>query len=610
MWDMATPIFLDKHHIGNLFIGQFFFKNESIDYQHFRSQAIRYNFDMEAYIDSLEKVPHLERENIDSAKIFFLRLADSLSQLSYSNLTLARSVRETKKLTESLRRDIIEREKTEKMLADSKAHLERSQEIAHLGSWELDLVSNRLTWSNEVYRIFGLSPQEFKASYEAFLEAVHPDDRVAVNNAYSGSITENKNNYEIEHRIVRKSGEIRFVHEKCDHFRNASGEIIRSVGMVHDITEYIKTEKKLKESGAKLSIALEIGNIGLWEWDLRTDALSIDKRLEKMFGLEPGTFNGSYTDFENLLNEEDIPHFKKTISNALNEDIPFETIFRVTTCNEGEKYINTKAIVEVDDSGDLEKITGVCFDITEMKRGAENVLFKLNEELLRSNKALEQFAYVASHDLQEPLRMVASFTQLLSLKYKDKLDDDARDYIRFAVEGAERMYEMINGLLAYSRIHTGDRELKEVDMNYVMEQVRKNLALQINKSKAFVSHERLPVILADEGQMIQLIQNLVSNAIKFSGGRPKIRISCSSGPRLSTFSVADKGIGIDPEYSEKIFKIFQRLMPKNEYEGTGIGLAICKIIVEGHGGKIWVESEPGKGSKFWFTLPKKPDNRI
>ncbi len=290
MWDMATPIFLDKHHIGNLFIGQFFFKNESIDYQHFRSQAIRYNFDIEAYIDSLEKVPHLERENIDSAKIFFLRLADSLSQLSYSNLTLARSVRETKKLTESLRRDIIEREKAEKMLADAKAHLERSQEIAHLGSWELDLVSNKLTWSNEVYRIFGLSPQEFKASYEAFLEAVHPDDRVAVNNAYSGSITENKNNYEIEHRIVRKSGEIRFVHEKCDHFRNESGEIIRSVGMVHDITDYKKTEKKLKESGEKLSIALEIGNIGLWVWDLRTDSLSIDKRLEKMFGLEPGTF--------------------------------------------------------------------------------------------------------------------------------------------------------------------------------------------------------------------------------------------------------------------------------------------------------------------------------
>ncbi len=179
-----------------------------------------------------------------------------------------------------------------------------------------------------------------------------------------------------------------------------------------------------------------------------------------------------------------------------------------------------------------------------MKRGAENVLFKLNEELLRSNKALEQFAYVASHDLQEPLRMVASFTQLLSLKYKDKLDDDARDYIRFAVEGAERMYEMINGLLAYSRIHTGDRELKEVDMNYVMEQVRKNLALQINKSKAFVSHERLPVILADEGQMIQLIQNLVSNAIKFSDSRPKIRISCSSGPRLSTFSVAEWELAI------------------------------------------------------------------
>jgi PAS domain S-box-containing protein len=296
MWDMATPIFIDKHHIGNLFIGQFFFKNESIDYQHFRSQAIRYNFDMEAYIGSLGKVPQLDSENIECAKIFFLRLADSLSQLSYSNLTLARSVKETEKLTESLRRDIIERKKAEKMLAESKAHLERSQEIAHLGSWELDLLSNKLTWSDEVYRIFGLSPQEFKATYEAFLESVHPDDRIAVDDAYTRSITENKNYYEIDHRVVRKNGEIRSVHEKCEHFRNESGEIIRSIGMVHDITEYKKAEKKLKESGEKLSIALEIGNIGLWEWDLRP-TLSLDRRLEKCSGLNR-TFNGSYTDFE------------------------------------------------------------------------------------------------------------------------------------------------------------------------------------------------------------------------------------------------------------------------------------------------------------------------
>lgn len=606
MWDMATPIFIGDHMIGNLFIGQFFFKDELINYQHFRSQGVRYSFDMTGYINALDKVPVLSREDIESAKVFFLRLTDSLSQLSYSNLRLAKSAAENKKLTESLRRDIAERKKAEKMLEVNKAHLERSQKIAHLGSWELDLLKNKLTWSDEVYRIFGLSPGEFKATYEAFLEAVHPDDRTAVNDAYAQSLKEDADSYEIEHRIVRrKTGEIRFVHEKCENFRDESGRIIRSAGMVHDITDYKKAEKELKESKEKLNIALEIGNIGVWEWDLRTDEFFLDERMQIIFGIEPGTFKGSYSDFENLLNEEDIPHFKKTISDALNKDIPFKTIFRIRTNGDEEKYINAKAFVEIEDSGDLIKMTGVCFDITEMKKGAENVLFELNEELLRSNRALEQFAYVASHDLQEPLRMVSSFTQMLSLKYKDKLDQDAQEYIRFAAEGAERMYDMINGLLDYSRFQTRGKEFKEVDMNYIMDQVKKNLSLQIKTRKASVTNEKLPVLLADEAQMTQLIQNLVSNAIKFSNQKPEVHISVRNEPSHFIFSVTDNGIGIDEQYAERIFIIFQRLVSKSEYEGTGIGLAICKIIVEGHGGKIWVKSDPGKGSTFFFTLPKK-----
>lgn len=606
MWDMATPIFIGDHKIGNLFIGQFFFKDELINYQHFRSQGVRYSFDMTGYINALDKVPVLSREDIESAKVFFLRLTDSLSQLSYSNLRLAKSAAENKKLTESLRRDIAERKKAEKMLEVNKAHLERSQKIAHLGSWELDLLKNKLTWSDEVYRIFGLSPGEFKATYEAFLEAVHPDDRTAVNDAYAQSLKEDADSYEIEHRIVRrKTGEIRFVHEKCENFRDESGRIIRSAGMVHDITDYKKAEKELKESKEKLNIALEIGNIGVWEWDLRTDEFFLDERMQIIFGIEPGTFKGSYSDFENLLNEEDIPHFKKTISDALNKDIPFKTIFRIRTNGDEEKYINAKAFVEIEDSGDLIKMTGVCFDITEMKKGAENVLFELNEELLRSNRALEQFAYVASHDLQEPLRMVSSFTQMLSLKYKDKLDQDAQEYIRFAAEGAERMYDMINGLLDYSRFQTRGKEFKEVDMNYIMDQVKKNLSLQIKTRKASVTNEKLPVLLADEAQMTQLIQNLVSNAIKFSNQKPEVHISVRNEPSHFIFSVTDNGIGIDEQYAERIFIIFQRLVSKSEYEGTGIGLAICKIIVEGHGGKIWVKSDPGKGSTFFFTLPKK-----
>lgn len=239
MWDMATPIIIGEKQMGNLFIGQFFFEDEKIDYTYFKSQAAIYNFDEKEYITALEKVPHLRSEDLENAKGFFVLLAHSLSQLGYSNLQLSRLISDSNK--------------AEKSLSESKARLEKSEEIAHLGSWELDLAENRLSWSSEVYRIFGLEPGEFKATYEAFLQAVHPDDRTAVENAYSGSLQENRDTYEIEHRIIReKTGEIRFVHEKCEHFRDFTGQIIKSVGMVHDITEQKKVEMGLIENELRL----------------------------------------------------------------------------------------------------------------------------------------------------------------------------------------------------------------------------------------------------------------------------------------------------------------------------------------------------------------------
>jgi PAS domain S-box-containing protein len=223
MWDVATPVMVGDKQFGNLFMGQFFFEDEPIDYELFRTQAKEYGFDEKEYIAALEAAPRLSRETLNTSMSFFMKLADILSKLSYSNIKLARSLSEREALLESL--------------CESGERLKRAQEIAHLGSWELDLVNNVLSWSDEVYRIFGLKPQEFGATYEAFLEAVHPDDRAAVDAAYAGSLREGRDSYEIEHRVVRNSsGEVRIVQEKCEHFRDESGRIVRSVGMVHDIT--------------------------------------------------------------------------------------------------------------------------------------------------------------------------------------------------------------------------------------------------------------------------------------------------------------------------------------------------------------------------------------
>ena len=243
-------------------------------------------------------------------------------------------------------------------------------------------------------------------------------------------------------------------------------------------------------------------------------------------------------------------------------------------------------------------------DISERKR-AEEALRAAHEELKRSNSELEQFAYVASHDLQEPLRMVSSYTQLVMKRYGERLDGDAKEFMNFVVDGAARMKQLIEDLLAYSRVGTRGKEFKPVPVEQALKRAVTNLRAAIEESGAEITHDALPTVNADEVQLAQLFQNLIGNALKFRGaGKPHVHVSCLEKEDALEFHVSDNGIGIEPQYFERIFMLFQRLHTKGDYPGTGIGLAICKKVVERHGGRLWVESEPGKGSSFNFTLPK------
>ena len=261
------------------------------------------------------------------------------------------------------------------------------------------------------------------------------------------------------------------------------------------------------------------------------------------------------------------------------------------------------------ESADGILVTAAIRDITTRKKAEAHLLDKV-EELNRSNEELGQFAYIASHDLQEPLRMVASYTQLLSRRYKGKLDADADEFIAFAVDGASRMQRLIQDLLAYSRVGTKGQDLLNVSSENALQQALINLRGAIEASGALVTHDPLPAVMADEMQLVQLFQNLVGNAIKYqSPGIPKVHISAAgNGAKKSVFSVKDNGLGIDPQYFEKIFGMFQRLHKREEFAGTGIGLAICKKIVERHGGSISVESQPGHGSTFSFALANSETN--
>ncbi|HML06258.1 MAG TPA: ATP-binding protein, partial [Methanobacterium sp.] len=246
-------------------------------------------------------------------------------------------------------------------------------------------------------------------------------------------------------------------------------------------------------------------------------------------------------------------------------------------------------------------------DLKVQERTAElNVLI---DELKRSNEELQQFAYVASHDLQEPLRAISSFTQLLERRYHDKLDENADEFMDYIVEAAQRMQQMILDLLEYSRVTTKGEEFKEIDINEALDTALFYLKSLIEDCNVEITHNELPKIMADQSQLTKVFQNLISNAIKFKkpDEPPKIYISSRKDEENNEyiFSVQDNGIGMDSQYSERIFTIFQRLHTRDEYPGTGIGLSIVKRIMERHGGKIWVESELGKGSTFYFALPFK-----
>ncbi|MFC2062193.1 ATP-binding protein [Elusimicrobiota bacterium] len=273
----------------------------------------------------------------------------------------------------------------------------------------------------------------------------------------------------------------------------------------------------------------------------------------------------------------------------------------------GKKIPILKTVLTINIGGE-DVLLETFMDITDQKK-AKDDLNRIVKELENSNKELEQFAYVASHDLKEPLRMISSYLQLIEKRYTDKLDESAKEYIGFAVSGAARMSALVSDLLEFSQIETGGKEFESINTNAVLDDVLISLKGLIEEKKAKVEYKALPAITCDESQVGRLFQNLISNAIKFCDKKiPVINISAIKENDELIFSVKDNGIGINPEYKDQIFEMFQRLHTDSDYPGTGIGLAVCKRIAIRHNGRIWVESEFGKGSIFYFAIPNRIEN--
>lgn len=408
-----------------------------------------------------------------------------------------------------------------------------------------------------------------------------------------------------EERIDWPDGRVEWALVTKMPLRDEKGKIIGTFGISHDITNRKRAEEELKSMSDRLLLATSAAAIGIWDFDFESDRLIWDRQMFRICGVEPEGFSGRYADWEATVHPDDLPRENEKIQRAVRGEGVFDSEFRVVWPDKSVRHVKADAIVVRDSSGKPLRMIGTNRDITDQRR-AEDDLKRTLTELERSNTELEQFAYVASHDLQEPLRAVTGCVQLLQKSYGDKLEADAGELIRHAVEGAARMRKLIDDLLAFSRVGTRGKPFEPTDCNAALELALANLTAALNESHAFVTHDPLPTVTADPSQLLQLFQNLIGNAVKFHGEqRPEIHVSATLKDGNWLFSVRDNGIGIEPQYRERIFVIFQRLHTRTEYPGTGVGLAICKRIVERHRGDIWVESELGKGSTFYFTIPEK-----
>ena len=483
---------------------------------------------------------------------------------------------------------------TRSAIREGEESLKRAQEIAHLGSWELDLNTNHLTWSDEVYRIFGLNPQEFAATYEAFLKGVHPEDRESVDAAYSGSLREGRDSYEIEHRVVRKStGEVRFVHEKCYHLRDATGRIAKSQGMVHDITERKQAEERFRTLA---------DNISQLAWMARPDGWIFwyNKRWFEYTGTTLEEMQGS--GWQKVLHPQHARRVVEKSSHAFKAGERCEDMFPIRRKDGTYCWFLSSIIPIRDDAGNVTRWFGTNTDIEKQKEAEEN--------LAKAIQARDEMISVLSHDLKTPLAAIDLNADLLLRKLPSSVQNDSvvKKTVAAIKQSTHRTRALISDLLDISRIESGRLALqpRECDVKSVVREALGDLRL-ISEARGIRLHERLSCpnesIVCDINRISQVFSNLVGNAIKFVPEKNGvIEVGCSSLGDEVTFYVKDNGPGVDQNALPHIFDRFWQARQAHR-AGAGLGLAIAHGIVSAHYGRTWVESNPGKGATFYFVLP-------
>jgi PAS domain S-box len=495
-----------------------------------------------------------------------------------------------------------------------------TQEILKFGVWEWDVPENRIVWSNGLYKLLGYDPltekDKLQITPQFYLHHILEEDRHKVLHNQKDQLIHHE--YDHYYKICDRNGRIKDVREKAKVIRNDKNELLRVIGSTMDVTEQLQLYRDLAAYKAMKQENEEFLSYGTWEFDLQTGRYFWSDGMYRLFGYDPGADKSRTAVTESLyrkhMKDEDFEQWQA----LRNQQEHYSWEFQITAADGSVKRLETVAKVLYDLDGRRLKKIGTCRDITRLRQYQSSLEEKV-KDLDRSNKELEEFAYVASHDMNEPLRKITTFIERLENKYRNELGADGQLYLSRIAASVENMRLLIDTLLEFSRTARNNQPYVQVDLNDILSQVKADLELKIEETVASIEAVDLPVIAAVPSQMKQLFDNLISNSIKFrkAGVNPHIVIRTHKLSKKQKeqwrldmngsyykIDFTDNGIGFEPEYSERIFQIFQRLHGKSEYPGSGIGLAICKKITDHHKGVIYATSEPDKGATFTVILPE------